>query len=128
MLKRFALPAAVAVLACFSNGNTALAHANLVSANIKNNQTFRYGHAPKQIVAHFAEDLAPKVSWMAVFEGVADHGLVTEKEHSSVSFKNPKIMTLALPKPQKDKYYLIWYTKSAVDGHIAAGILYFQVR
>jgi methionine-rich copper-binding protein CopC len=64
---------------------------------------------------------------MKVFEGQADHGLVTEKQSSVVSYKNPKVMTLQLPKLQPEKYYLIWYTHSAADGHFAAGIVYFQV-
>jgi|SRR5947209_1231102 len=106
----------------------ALAHANLLSSNIHNNQVFKVGHAPKMITGRFAEDLDPKSSWMAVFEGVADHGLVTEKQHSVVNYKNPKVMTLRLPAFQKDKYYFIWYTRSVDDGHYAAGIVYFQVR
>jgi methionine-rich copper-binding protein CopC len=105
----------------------ASAHANLISANIKNHEVFRYGHTPHQIVAKFAQELDPAKSWMAVFEGVADHGLVTEHQHSKVSFKNPKVMTLTLPKLQPDKYYLIWYTHSLEDGHYAAGVVYFSV-
>lgn len=120
--------AAVLMLLGISDG-IASAHASLVSSNIKNYQTFKYGHAPKSIVGHFAEQLDPGKSWMAVFEGVADHGLVTEKQHSVVNFKTPTVMTLALPKNlAKDKYYLIWYTRSAVDGHYACGIVYFQVK
>lgn len=65
---------------------------------------------------------------MAVFEGAADHGLVNEKTHSVVNFRNPKEMTLTLPRLQPEKYYLIWYTRSAVDGHYAAGIVYFRVK
>jgi methionine-rich copper-binding protein CopC len=106
------------------------AHANLVRCSIKNNQVFRAGHTPSQITAFFAEELDPKPArtWMAVFEGQADHGLVTEKQHSVVNFKNPNEMTLKLPKLGKEKYYLIWYTHSALDNHDAAGIVYFQVK
>lgn len=103
------------------------AHANLLHSNIKNNEVFSVGHTPKMVTAFFAEDLESP-SWMAIFEGVADHGLVTEKQHSHVNFKNPKEMILPLPSLAKDKYYLIWYTHSADDGHYAAGILYFQVK
>ncbi len=109
---------------------TALAHANLVHCSIHNNQTFRASHVPKTVTATFAEDLVPGAtrSWMAVFEGEADHGLVTEKEHSVVSFKNPKQMVLRLPRLRPERYYLIWYTQSAIDHHIAAGIVYFRVK
>jgi methionine-rich copper-binding protein CopC len=104
------------------------AHASLTRCSIKNNQVFHVGHAPKIVTAIFAEDLVPKKSWMAVFEGQADHGLVTEIQKSVVNFKDPKEMTLKLPKLGKEKYYLIWYTQSAADGHFAAGIVYFQVK
>ena len=121
-----ALVAALSVLGMSATG--ASAHANLLRSNIKNNQVFRVGHAPKMITAFFAEDLDPKQSWMAVFEGVADHGLVTEKQRSVVNFKNPHEMTLRLPKLDRDKYYLIWYTHSTDDNHYAAGIVYFSVK
>lgn len=120
---------AIAVFALLSTSlGSASAHANLLSANIKNNQVLRFGHTPKAIKATFAEELDPKKSWMAVFEGVADHGLVTEKQHSVVDFNHPKHMSLTLPKLAKDKYYLIWYTHSTTDNHYAAGILYFSVK
>ncbi|MGH2441746.1 MAG: copper resistance protein CopC [Chloroflexota bacterium] len=106
----------------------ALAHANLLHSNIKNNEILRAGHTPKLITARFAEQLDPGKSWMAVFEGVADHGLVTERTRSKVLFQHPTRMILKLPKLRKERYYLIWYTKSAIDGHYAAGIVYFQVR
>jgi methionine-rich copper-binding protein CopC len=107
---------------------SASAHANLVGCNIKNYQVFHVAHAPHHIVATFAEELDPAKSWMAVFEGVADHGLVTDKTKSVVSFSHPKVMTLKLPRLIPDKYYMIWYTHSAQDGHYAAGIVYFSVR
>jgi methionine-rich copper-binding protein CopC len=106
----------------------ALAHANLVSCSIKNHEVFHVGHVPTKITGDFAQDLDPAHSWMAVFEGVADHGLVTEHEHSVVSFTHEKVMTLKLPKLQPEPYYMIWYTHSAVDGHYAAGIVYFTVK
>jgi methionine-rich copper-binding protein CopC len=123
--------AGAAVFACAVSGLTpALAHASLTKCSIKNNQVFRIGHSPKSIHATFAEPLDTNrtKTWMAVFEGQADHGLVTEKQRSVVNFKNPKQMTLKLPKLGKEKYYLIWYTHSAVDGHYAAGIVYFSVK
>ncbi len=123
--------AMLAVLLFFGLSSAgALAHANLTHATIRNNQVFRVGHAPTVINGYFAENLNPdpQQTWMAVFEGVGDHGLVTEHQVSTVNFRNPKEMILRLPRLGKEKYYLIWHTKSAVDGHIAAGILYFQVR
>lgn len=106
----------------------ALAHANLIRSSIKNGQVFKPGHTPKTVRSYFAEDLDPKGSWMAVFEGQADHGLVTRKERSRINFADPKEMTLSLPKLGREKYYLLWYTRSAVDGDIAAGVVYFQVK
>ncbi|MDQ2741639.1 MAG: hypothetical protein M3Z66_04995 [Chloroflexota bacterium] len=108
----------------------ASAHANLLRATIKNNEVFKVGHTPKVLQGFFAQDLDsnPNRTWMAIFEGVADHGLVTEKQHSVVNFRNPKEMTVKLPRLAPDMYYIIWYTHSAVDGHYAAGIVYFSVK
>jgi methionine-rich copper-binding protein CopC len=130
-MKRIRIMAVGAALLLLAAGTgTVSAHASLTSCSIKNNQVFKVGHTPKMITAFFAEDLDPNRnrSWMAVFEGQADHGLVTEKQQSVVNYKNPKEMTLQLPKLGKEKYYLIWYTHSAADGHYAAGIVYFQVK
>lgn len=117
-----------AVLACGLGTRIASAHANWLHGNLKNNEVFKAGHTPGQLKGFFAENLDPRKSWMAVFEGVADHGLVTEKQHSVVNYKNPREMTLKLPKLAKDRYYLMWYTRSATDGHDAAGVLYFRVK
>lgn len=131
MIRRCIFVASLLIVSIFAGLGTskpALAHANLVSCNIKNHAVFKIGHVPKQIIGHFAEDLDPAHSWMQVFEGVADHGLVTEHQHSVVSFSNQKVMKLKLPKLQPESYYMIWYTHSAQDGHYAAGIVYFSVK
>ncbi|HEV3313023.1 MAG TPA: copper resistance protein CopC [Chloroflexota bacterium] len=130
MFRRTALITTVSVLffALIVAPVPALAHANLVSCNVKNNEVFTVHSAPKRIIGHFAQALNPDHSWMQVFEGVADHGLVTEHQKSQISFTNAKVMTLKLPKLQPLKYYLIWYTHSAQDGHFAAGIVYFRVK
>jgi len=120
--------ASAALLLMVAGNGIASAHANLVRCSIKNNQIFQVGHTPSRITGYFAEELDPAKSWMAVFEGQADHGLVTEKQHSVVNYQNPKEMTLNLPRLGKEKYYLIWYTHSTTDGHYAAGIVYFQVK
>lgn len=127
-LLRGAFIVCTAALLMASATTPVLAHANLIRCNIRNNEVFHAGHVPHKIVAHFAEDLNPDHSWMAVFEGVADHGLVTEHQESVISFSNPREMTLKLPKLQPLKYYLIWYTHSEQDGHFAAGIVYFRVK
>jgi methionine-rich copper-binding protein CopC len=110
-------------------GGEVSAHANLVHCSIKNGQIFHLGHVPAQITATFAEDLDPNQtrSWMAVFEGQADHGLVTERQISRVLFQHPDQMILNLPKLIVERYYLIWHTHSEIDGHYAAGIVYFRV-
>jgi methionine-rich copper-binding protein CopC len=106
----------------------ASAHANLTSCSIKSGQVFTLKHAPRTVSAQFAEELTPGgKSWMSVFEGEADHGLVNEKTVSLVDFKHPKHMTLKLPTLHRGPYYLIWFTVSALDGHEAAGIVYFKV-
>lgn len=132
MKTRAAASLAALILLLAASSGLASAHANWLHGTIKNNQVFRYGHTPKVIKGFFAENLDPNKnhSWMAIFEGVADHGLVTEKDHSVVNYKNPKemILTLKHTKLRRDKYYLMWYTRSAADGHYAAGIINFTVK
>jgi methionine-rich copper-binding protein CopC len=130
MKKNVAASLAALLLLLAANSGLASAHANWLHGNIKNSQVFRLGHTPKVIKGYFAEQLTPGKSWMAIFEGVADHGLVTEKDHSVVNYKNPKEMVLNLKhtKLTRDKYYVMWYTQSATDGHYAAGIIYFRVK
>lgn len=107
----------------------ASAHANLTYCSIRNGQTFGFKHAPHIVSARFAEELTPGgKSWMSVFEGDGDHGLVNEKTVAVVDFKHPQHMTLRLPALHRGPYYLIWFTVSAADGHKAAGIVYFHVR
>jgi methionine-rich copper-binding protein CopC len=119
----------VLCLALFSIPGRALAHANLISCSIKNHEAFSLSHAPRTITGTFAEELTPGKSWMSVFEGSGDHGLVNETTTAIVNFNNPKVMTLRMKATwHKGPYYLIWYTVSAVDGHKAAGIVYFQIR
>jgi methionine-rich copper-binding protein CopC len=116
-----------ALLLTFASTGGALAHASLTRANIKNGAVYHVKTAPKTLQAFFAENLDPKQSWVNVFEGVADHGLVNEKTKSVVNFKNPKEMTLQLPTLRPNTYYFVWYTHSEDDGHYAAGVVYFRV-
>jgi methionine-rich copper-binding protein CopC len=127
-LKRRVIAAVAAtILIVGTHTMSASAHASLQKCSIKNGQVFRVGHTPKQVTAFFAEELDPKQSWVKLFEGIADHGFV-EKEKFVVNFKNPKEAMVTLPALGKEKYYLIWYPHSAIDGHYAAGILYFEVK
>ena len=127
MKTRLLAALALALTLPFFTAGSALAHASLTRANIKNGAVFHVKTAPKQLQAYFAENLDPKQSWINVFEGVADHGLVNEKTKSAVNFKNPKEMTLQLPALRPGKYYFVWYTHSEDDGHYAAGVVYFTV-
>lgn len=124
---RILIACSLALFFGLSSTPAALAHASLTRANIKNGAVYHVNTAPKVLQAFFAENLDPQKSWINVFEGVADHGLVNEKTKSVVNFKNPKEMTLQLPKLLPDKYYFVWYTHSEDDGHYAAGVVYFSV-
>ncbi|GAC1326044.1 MAG: hypothetical protein NVS2B16_00750 [Chloroflexota bacterium] len=128
MLMRFVAAIAAVTLFAATEQSSAFAHASLQACSIKNNQVFSAAHAPSRVTATFAEPLEPSKSWINVFEGVADHGLVNENFHSRVSFKNPKQLTLTLPRLHPGTYYLMWYTHSAADNHFAAGIVYFRVK
>jgi methionine-rich copper-binding protein CopC len=125
--KQILTACSLVLLLASATTNGVMAHASLTHANIKNGAVFHVRTAPKTLQAFFAENLNPKQSWVNVFGGVADHGLVNEKTRSIVNFKNPKEMILQLPKPQPEKYYFVWYTHSEDDGHFAAGVVYFTV-
>lgn len=129
-MKRVLIAAVSAGLLVVCVATNAWAHANLTRCSIHNHQAFTAARMPHSITAYFAEPLDPAASqtWMAVFEGDGDHGLVTENQHSVVNYRNPKEMTLRLPRLSKGPYYMIWHTSSAGDGHIASGILYFRVK
>ena len=127
MKARILTACSLVLLLAFASTGGALAHASLIRANIKNGAVYHVKTAPKMLQAFFAENLDPKQSWVNVFEGVADHGLVNEKTKSVVNFKDPKELTLQLPTLRPDKYYFMWYTHSEDDGHFAAGIVYFSV-
>ncbi len=127
MKYRILVACSLAIALAGGFAHSALAHASLTTANIKNGEVFHVKTAPKTLTAYFAESLDPNKSWVNVFEGVADHGLINEKTHSIVNYKNPKEMTLKLPALAPDKYYFVWYTHSAEDGHYACGIVYFSV-
>jgi methionine-rich copper-binding protein CopC len=124
---RVLVAGSLALLLAFASTGGALAHASLTRANIKNGAVLHVKSVPRTLQTFFAETLDPKQSWVNVFEGVGDHGLVNEKTKSIVNFKNPKEMTLRLPTLRPDRYYFVWYTHSEDDGHYAAGVVYFRV-
>lgn len=126
-MRKLAMAAIAALSVALTGGaSIASAHASLTRCSIKNNQVFTVKNAPKKVTASFAEPLDPGKSWINVFEGQADHGLVNEKTKSQVV--GPNELSLKLPKLGKEKYYLIWFTHSAKDGHFASGIVYFTVK
>jgi len=107
----------------------ASAHASLVRANIKPGQVFAHNAYPRTLTAFFAENVNPKGSWVHVFEGAAtsDHGLV-DRDNVQFPFKNPKEITVGLPKGLKGLYTVIWFTASADDGHKAGSAFNFTVK
>ena len=107
----------------------ASAHASLVRANIKPGQIFAHNAYPRTLTAFFAENVVPKTSWVHVFEGdpKGDHGMV-DLGNETYPFKNPKEITVGLPKGLKGLYTLMWFTKSADDGHIAGNAFTFTVK
>lgn len=108
----------------------ALAHASLVRANISPGQVFTQKTYPRLVTAFFAENVNPKGSWVHVFEGdpKSDHGMV-DLGNEAYPFKNPKEITVGLPnKGLKGLYTLMWFTKSADDGHMAGNSYTFTIR
>jgi methionine-rich copper-binding protein CopC len=112
-----------------SMAGVASAHASLVRANIKPGQVFAHNAYPRTLTALFAENVAPKNSWVHVFEGdpKGGHGMV-DLGNVQFPFKNPKEITVGLPKGLKGLYTVIWFTKSADDGHIAGSAFNFTVK
>jgi methionine-rich copper-binding protein CopC len=107
----------------------ASAHASLVHANIKPSQVFAHNAYPRTLTAFFAEHVNPKGSWVHVFEGdpKGDHGMV-DLGNVQFPFKNPKEITVGLPRGFKGFYTLMWFTQSADDGHWAGNAFTFSVK
>ena len=112
-----------------SLAGVASAHASLVRANIKPGQIFAHNAYPRLLTALFAENVNPKGSWVHVFEGdpKSDHAMV-DLGNVQFPFKNPKEITVGLPKGLKGLYTVIWFTTSADDGHKAANAFSFTVK
>ncbi len=113
----------------FSFAGVASAHASLVKANIKPGQVFTSSTYPRLLTAYFAENVNPKTSWVHVFEGdpAGDHGLV-DLNNEAYPFKNPKEITVGLPKGLKGLYTVMWFTQSADDGHMAGNAFTFTIK
>jgi methionine-rich copper-binding protein CopC len=112
-----------------SVAGVASAHASLVRANIKPGQVFAHNAYPRTLTAFFAENVNPRGSWVHVFEGdpKGDHAMV-EPSKVQFPFKNPKEITVGLPRGLKGLYTVIWFTTSADDGHKAGSAFNFTVK
>jgi len=82
---------------------------------------------PKTLTCTFAEGVNPKGSFIRIVEATGD-GAEDDRGNSAVSFANVHQMTVGVPKLDKGKYYLMWFTVSADDGHKAGGVLPFTIK
>lgn len=82
---------------------------------------------PKVLTCTFAEGVNPKGSFIKIVEATGDGG-EDDLGNSAVSFSNAHQMTVGVPKLAPGKYYLMWFTISADDGHKAGGVLPFTVK
>ena len=112
-----------------SMAGVASAHASLVHANIKPGQIFAHNAYPRTLTAFFAENVNPRGSWVHVFEGdpKGDHAMV-DLGNVRFPFRNPKEITVGLPKGLKGLYTVIWFTTSADDGHKAGSAFNFSIK
>ena len=123
----------VALLAALALSLTSVglasAHASLVAANIKPGQVFAHNAYPRTLTAFFAENINPRGSWVHVFEGdpKGDHAMV-DLGNVQFPFRNPKEITVGLPKGLKGLYTVIWFTTSVDDGHKAGSAFNFSVK
>ena len=127
--RRLAVACTLSGVLALSFAGVASAHASLVRANIKPGQVFPHNAYPRVLTGFFAENVNPKSSWIHVFEGdpSGDHGLV-DLGNEQYPFKNPKEITVGLPKNLKGLYTVIWFTTSADDGHEAGNAFTFTVK
>lgn len=109
--------------------SVASAHASLVRANIASGHVYAHNAYPRTLTAFFAENVSPKASWIHVFEGdpKGDHALADDGD-LTFPFKNPKEITVGLPKGLKGTYTVMWFTTSADDGHKAGSAFSFTVK
>ncbi len=127
--RRLVLAGVLAGALVLSAVGVASAHASLVRANIRPGQVFSSTNYPRTVTAYFAENVNPAGSWIHVFEGdpAGDHGMV-DLGNEKYPFKNPKEITVGLPKGLKGLYTFMWFTKSADDGHVAGNAFTFTVK
>ncbi len=119
----------VAGACVLSTVGVASAHASLVRANIAPGQVYAHDAYPRTVTAFFAENIAPRGSFVHVFEGdpKGDHGMV-DTGVNGFPFKNPTEITATLPRGlSKGLYTLMWFTQSADDGHKAGNTFTFTV-
>jgi methionine-rich copper-binding protein CopC len=109
-------------------GQQASAHANLVGCSLHAHYRYLANALPHSIRAQFAEELDPRGSWRAVFEAAGDHGKVQGQPRARIPYTDPKTMVLRLPHLRPGAYVLLWYTHSAIDGDVPAGVIPFTVR
>ena len=119
------------VVACtlrLPGATMAFARASLVRATIAPGQMFLHHPYPRLPAAAFAENVNPNGSFLHVFEDDprSDHALV-DLDNDAFPFKNPKEITVGLPRRLRGIYTVLWFTASADDGHKAAGAYTFTV-
>jgi len=104
----------------------AQAHAFLIKcAGLTRNA--KVAAVPKTLTCTFAEGVNPKGSFIRIVEATGD-GAEDDRGNSAVSFSNAHQMTVSVPKLAKGSYYLMWFTVSADDGHMAGGVLPFTIK
>jgi methionine-rich copper-binding protein CopC len=114
--------ALAAALGALLAASQAEAHAKLVSATPAANAA---GPAPKAVVLHFSEAVAPKFSGFDLTK--ADGGKVTVAVH--VPAKDQKTVIGAVPAPLAPGLYRVsWHAVAADDGHRTTGDFNFTVQ
>lgn len=80
--------------------------------------------APSELSVVFSEPLEPKFSKLELLNG---NGALLSKEASIVDPRDPKHMTLRLPKLSAGVYHVHWVS-AATDGHRMDGQYIFTVK
>ena len=109
-------------LAIFSDGGSALAHANLVEANPAPNSTL--DAAPSQVIIWFTEPIEPRLSEIRVLDA---QGARVDDGSPQFDANDPTVMSVGMGPVPDGTYTVAWKNVSTVDGHRVRGSYLFSV-
>jgi copper transport protein len=121
------LPLIALLLALATSGNTASAHAIVLSTDPSDGATVTT--APKQIIVRFSEPIVLRLSTVEIVDGNGRH-LPIRSLHSAPGQPlpdRPRVIVVGLPRLQSNVYRVSWHVLSDADLHVSTGVMVFGI-